>query len=59
MLLPVKQWVALMNEVWAQKWAHFLEESSIQIMNRVIIQFQLLRVFGGHYWVGEQTLNLP
>ena len=21
--------------------------------------FQLLRVFGGHYWVGEQTLNLP
>ena len=28
-------------------------------MNRVVIQFQLLRVFGGHYWVGEQTLSLP
>ena len=34
-------------------------QPTIEIMSRFMTQFQSLRVYGGYFWVGEQTMDLP
>merc|ERR1712086_849691 len=54
-----KKWSKMIIERWKDMFQYFADKPPIEVMSRVMLQFQSLRVFGGHYWVGEQTLTLP
>ncbi|CAD7950723.1 unnamed protein product [Amoebophrya sp. A25] len=51
-------WAAMIKQQWDSTFKYYGRQPPIEIMSRFMTQFQSLRVYGGYFWLGEQTIEL-